>query len=83
MPTQEERVAALERAQRENNQQFTILLGVAHDQGVDIKRMLAVLEDHTAILNQHTKSLITIEQALTALIGEVRDIKAIVTKEKE
>ncbi len=88
--TTSERLAQLERFQQDSNHQFTILLGVAHDQGQDIKRMLGVLEQHTDILehhtialDSHTESLKVIESALTALIGEVREIKALVQKEEE
>ena len=88
--TTHERLTQLERAQIANNEQFTILLGVAHDQGTDIKRMLGVLEQHTDILehhtialDSHTESLKVIESALTALINEVRDVKAIVQKGRE
>jgi hypothetical protein len=63
---------------------------VVGSQGQDIKRMLNVLEQHTdilehhtAALDSHTESLKVIESALTALIGEVREIKAIVQKGQE
>jgi lipid A disaccharide synthetase len=88
--TTHERLTQLERAQRENNEQFTVLMTVVGSQGQDIKRMLNVLEQHTdilehhtAALDSHTESLKVIESALTALIGEVREIKAIVHKGQE
>lgn len=88
--TTHERLTQLERAQRENNEQFTVLMTVVGSQGQDIKRMLNVLEQytdilehHTAALDSHTESLKVIESALTALIGEVREIKAIVQKGQE
>ena len=88
--TTHERLTQLERAQIANNEQFTILLGTIGSQGQDIKRMLNVLEQHTDILehhtialDSHTESLKVIESALTALIGEVREIKAIVQKGQE
>ena len=88
--TTHERLTQLERAQRENNEQFTVLITVVGSQGQDIKRMLNVLEQHTdilehhtAALDSHTESLKVIESALTALIGEVREIKAIVQKGQE
>ena len=88
--TTHERLTQLERAQRENNEQFTVLMTVVGSQGQDIKRMLNVLEQHTDILehhtialDSHTESLKVIESALTALIGEVREIKAIVQKGQE
>ena len=88
--TTHERLTQLERAQRENNEQFTLLMTVVGSQGQDIKRMLNVLEQHTdilehhtAALDSHTESLKVIESALTALIGEVREIKAIVQKGQE
>ena len=90
MPTQEERLTQLEKSQIANNEQFTMLLGVIGEQGADIKRMLNVLEQHTDILehhtialDSHTESLKVIEQALTTLITEVRDIKQIVQKGQE
>ena len=88
--TTHERLIQLERAQIANNEQFTMLLGVIGEQGQDIKRMLNVLEQHTDILehhtialDSHTESLKVIEQALSTLITEVRDIKTIVQKDQE
>ena len=88
--TTHERLTQLERAQRENNEQFTVLMTVVGSQGQDIKRMLNVLEQHTDILehhtialDSHTESLKVIESALTTLINEVRDVKAIVQKGQE
>jgi lipid A disaccharide synthetase len=88
--TTDERLTQLEHAQRENNEQFTVLMTVVGSQGQDIKRMLNVLEQHTdilehhtAALDSHTESLKVIESALTTLITEVRDIKQIVTKGQE
>ena len=90
MPTQEERLTQLEKSQIANNEQFTTLLGVIGEQGRDIKRMLNVLEQHTdilehhtAALDSHTESLKVIEEALSTLISEVREIKQIVQKEQE
>ena len=90
MPTQEERLTQLEKSQIANNEQFTMLLGVIGEQGRDIKRMLNVLEQHTdilehhtAALDSHTESLKVIEEALSTLISEVREIKQIVQKEQE
>jgi hypothetical protein len=67
-----------------------MLLGVIGEQGRDIKRILNVLEQHTDILahhtltlDSHTESLKVIESALTTLITEVRDVKAIVQKGQE
>ena len=42
-----------------------------------------ILEHHTIALDSHTESLKVIESALTTLITEVRDIKAIVQKGQE
>jgi hypothetical protein len=88
--TTHERLTQLERAQIANNEQFTMLLGVIGEQGADIKRMLNVLEQHTdilehhtAALDSHTESLKVIEEALSTLITEVREIKAIVQKGQE
>ena len=88
--TTHERLTQLERAQRENNEQFTVLMTVVGSQGQDIKRMLNVLEQHTdilehhtAALDSHTESLKVIEEALSTLISEVREIKQIVQKGQE
>jgi len=90
MPKQEERLTQLEKSQIANNEQFTMLLGVIGEQGRDIKRMLNVLEQHTdilehhtAALDSHTESLKVIEEALSTLISEVREIKQIVQKGQE
>ena len=57
MPTQEERLGALERAQVANNEQFTMLLSVIGEQGRDIKRIASTLEQHTELLKQQGELL--------------------------
>ena len=81
---------SFERAFFNRLEQFTTLSGVIGEQGQDIKRILNVLEQHTDILehhtlalDSHTESLKVIESALTTLITEVRDVKAIVQKAQE
>jgi len=64
MPTQEERLIALEQAIqefrghiRETNENMTILLGTIGSQGQDIKRVLGILDGHTTTLDTHTTLL--------------------------
>ena len=66
MPTQEERLTALERSQIETNKNMTILLGVVSEQQKDIKRILLTLDQHTTILTQHSQML----QAILARLPE-------------
>ena len=66
MPTQEERLSALEKFQkvaaahiRETEENTTILLGVIRDQGRDIRRMvqhLETIDDRLDTLEQHMES---------------------------
>ena len=66
MPTQEERLSALEKFQkvaaahiRETEENTTILLGVIREQGRDIKRMvqhLETIDDRLDTLEQHMES---------------------------
>ncbi len=65
MPTQEERLTALEQATRESlvhmrdtDMAVTAMVGVVRSQGQDIKRMLETLEQHTELLKE-IKALIT------------------------
>ncbi len=66
MPTQEERLSALEKFQkvaaahiRETEENTTILLGVIREQGRDIKRMvqhLETIDERLDTLEQHMES---------------------------
>ena len=76
MPTQEERLATVERAiqesvthMRDTDMAVTAMVGVIRSQGQDIKRLLETLEQHTELLQSHTELL--------------KEIKALVTKEGE
>jgi hypothetical protein len=73
MPTQEERLSALERSQIANNEQFAILLGVIGEQGRDIKAMKTDIKEirtdmHSiaATLREHTTVLKAILDRLPA-----------------
>ncbi len=57
MPTPEERLAQLERAQADTNHNITMLVGVIGEQGRDIKRIASTLEQHTALLQQILQKL--------------------------
>jgi hypothetical protein len=71
MPTQEERLAAVEKFTqvasghiRDTEENVTILLGVIRSQGHDIRRLVeqgeqytSLLHQHTALLNEHTELL--------------------------
>lgn len=90
MPTQEERLAAVEKFTqqaaahiRETEENTTILLGVIRSQGQDIKRLVAQGE-------QHGEMLKAIETAIQLLSGNIMNmrtellvIKALVAKEEE
>jgi hypothetical protein len=59
MPTQDERLAAVEKFTqvatthiRETEENTTILLGVIRSQEQDIKRIVAQLDEHTSLLRQ-------------------------------
>lgn len=52
MPTQEERLTALERSQIDTNKNMTIVLGIVAEQGRDIKRIAATLEQHSELLQK-------------------------------
>lgn len=97
MPTQEERLTALEQATRESlvhmrdtDMAVTAMVGVIRSQGQDIKRIFETLEQHTAILDQHTTLLQShsvllkqISDNITTMHDELKEIKSIVTKEGE
>jgi hypothetical protein len=64
MATQEERLTSLEQFQqqtakhiRSTDENFTILLGVIRDQGIDIKHIVERLDEMHAELNNHTVML--------------------------
>ena len=74
MPTQEERLSALEKFQREaaahireTEENTTILLGVLRDQGRDIRRLVQHLETIDERLNSLEPRLDTLESRLDTL----------------
>ena len=83
MPTQEERLTALEQATRESlvhmrdtDMAVTAMVGVIRSQGQDIKRIFETLEQHTAILDQHTTMLhahTTLLQSHSVLLKQISD----------
>jgi hypothetical protein len=73
MPTQEERLTALERFQRETiaavreqNMFIGQQQGIISAQEVDIQRTLAILEEHSAALHEHSTAI----RALLAQLPE-------------
>ncbi len=76
MPTQEERLSALEKFQkvaaahiRETEENTTILLGVIRDQGRDIKRMVQHLETIDDRLDTLDQRLDTLERDMESRFG--------------
>ena len=71
MPTQEERLTALEQKTaahiQEMDENFTIMVGVIRHQGQDIKRIFQRLETIDENLNTFNKRLETIEHQLNQL----------------
>jgi len=74
MPTQEERLSALEKFQkeaaahiRETEENTTILLGVIREQGRDIKRIFQHLETIDGHLETVDKHLETVDRHLSTL----------------
>jgi hypothetical protein len=73
--TTHERLTALERSQIDTNHNITILTGVIGEQGRDIKRMLAVLEQHTSLLMQHGEILQQHSQMLQEILNRLPPAK--------
>ncbi len=76
MPTQEERLSALEKFEkvaaahiRETEENTTILLGVIRDQGRDIKRMVQHLETIDERLDTLDQRLDTLERDMESRFG--------------
>src|SRR6266702_1575358 len=90
MPTQEERLTALEQATRESlvhmrdtDMAVTAMVGVVRSQGQDIKRMLETLEQHTELLQAIETSIQLLAGNITNMRTELLVIKALVQKEGE
>ena len=82
MPTQEERLSALERFQkeaaahiRETEENTTILLGVIRDQGRDIKRIVEHLETIDGHLDSLDSRFETIDGRLDSLDGRLASVE--------
>ena len=71
MPTQEERIAALEQKTavhiQEMDENFTIMVGVIRHQGQDIKRIFQRLETIDESLNILNQRLGTVDESLNTL----------------
>ena len=71
MPTQEERIAALEQKTathiQEMDENFTIMVGVIRHQGQDIKRIFQRLETMDESLSTITQRLETVDESLNTL----------------
>jgi hypothetical protein len=71
MTTHEQRITSLEQFQREtiaavqeSNMHITAQMGIVSEQEKDIKRTLAVVEEHTAQLMLHTATLMQHNETL-------------------
>ncbi|GAC1365063.1 MAG: hypothetical protein NVS2B12_14970 [Ktedonobacteraceae bacterium] len=83
MPTQEERINALERTvtlleKRFNdadiqsvNHNATMLLGLSYKQQADIREIKNTQSEHTTILNEHTLKLNNLETLLTQILDRL------------
>src|SRR5215467_15370414 len=71
MPTQEERIAALEQKTaahiQEMDENFTIMVGVIRHQGQDIKKIFQHLETMDESLNTLNQRLETVDNRLEAI----------------
>jgi chromosome segregation ATPase len=71
MPTQEERLTALEQKTaahiQEMDENFTIMVGVIRHQGQDIKRIFQRLETIDESLNTLNQRLETVDESLNSL----------------
>jgi predicted nucleic acid-binding Zn-ribbon protein len=71
MPTQEERLTALEQKTavhiQEMDENFTIMVGVIRHQGQDIKRIFQRLETIDESLNTFNQRLETVDESLNTL----------------
>jgi chromosome segregation ATPase len=78
MPTQEERIAALEQKTaahiQEMDENFTIMVGVIRHQGQDIKRIFQRLETIDESLDSYNQRLETVNQQLETMDGSLHII---------
>ena len=71
MPTQEERITAVEKAIGELNTNSTILLGLASDHEIDIRRVSVQITELRAEMNQRFDAMnATLAQILQKLEGK-------------
>jgi hypothetical protein len=78
MATQEERITNLEQFQREtiaavqeSNLAITAQMGIVSEQEKDIKRTLAVVEQQTELLMQHSAILLQHSEAIRELLARL------------
>ena len=78
MPTQEERITALEQKTaahiQEMDENFTIMVGVIRHQGQDIKRIFQRLETMDESLNTLNQRLETVDGSLNSLKQHLNQI---------
>ena len=79
MPTQEERLTALEQKTaasiQEMDENFTIMVGVIRHQGQDIKRIFQRLETMDESLNTLNQRLETVDESLNTLKQHLNQIE--------
>jgi chromosome segregation ATPase len=79
MPTQEERITALEQKTaahiQEMDENFTIMVGVIRHQGQDIKRIFQRLETMDESLNTLNQRLETVDESLNTLKQHLNQIE--------
>ena len=79
MPTQEERLTALEQKTaahiQEMDENFTIMVGVIRHQGQDIKRIFQRLETRDESLNTLNQRLETVDGSLNTLKQHLNQIE--------
>jgi DNA repair ATPase RecN len=78
MPTQEERIAALEQKTadhiQEMDENFTIMVGVIRHQGQDIKRIFQRLETINESLDSYNQRLEAVNQRLGTMDESLHDV---------
>jgi len=79
MPTQEERITALEQKTaahiQEMDENFTIMVGVIRHQGQDIKRIFQRLETIDESLSTVNQRLETIDESLLTLVHHFNQLE--------
>src|SRR5947207_15753706 len=79
MPTQEERITALEQKTathiQEMDENFTIMVGVIRHQGQDIKRIFQRLETMDESLNTLNQRLETVDESLETIMQRLNQFE--------